>query len=143
MPQTKCWKMRTRQDGQEGRNLILMIGLVFFTTMYSKNKLSTLTRKILFTDTLIYLVEIRGLMLIHLFSLTYSIKSYKYTWLSLFLKLLLICYNPWLVQVIEEANWLTLTRDVPVPSGGYDALVIMGNSFAHLPDSHGDQRDQR
>ena len=24
---------------------------------------------------------------------------------------------------------------------GFDALVCMGNSFAHLPDSHGDQRD--
>jgi len=45
--------------------------------------------------------------------------------------------------VIEEANWLTLTQDVPVPAGGYDALIIMGNSFAHLPDDFGDQRDQR
>jgi len=45
--------------------------------------------------------------------------------------------------VIGEANWLTLDQQVSVPPGGYDALVVMGNSFAHLPDSHGDQRDQR
>eukprot|EP00088_Acartia_fossae_P039514 TRINITY_DN4113_c0_g1_i1.p1 TRINITY_DN4113_c0_g1~~TRINITY_DN4113_c0_g1_i1.p1 ORF type:complete len:292 (+),score=94.10 TRINITY_DN4113_c0_g1_i1:68-943(+) len=45
--------------------------------------------------------------------------------------------------VIEEANWLTLDQQVPVPAGGYDALIVMGNSFAHLPDDHGDQRDQR
>jgi len=45
---------------------------------------------------------------------------------------------------IEEANWLTLPEDIPkVPSGGFDAVVCMGNSFAHLPDFHGDQRDQK
>jgi len=44
--------------------------------------------------------------------------------------------------VIEEANWLSLLEDVEMPPGGFDALVCMGNSFAHLPDFHGDQRDQ-
>jgi len=44
---------------------------------------------------------------------------------------------------IEEANWLTLDRDINAPKGGFDALICMGNSFAHLPDFHGDQRDQR
>merc|ERR1711962_569169 len=44
--------------------------------------------------------------------------------------------------VIEEANWLSLLDDVEMPPGGFDALVCMGNSFAHLPDFHGDQRDQ-
>jgi len=43
--------------------------------------------------------------------------------------------------VIEEGNWLTLPEDVQAPAGGFDALVVMGNSFAHLPDFHGDERD--
>ena len=28
-----------------------------------------------------------------------------------------------------------------VPEEGYDAIICMGNSFAHLPDYHGDNRD--
>ena len=49
------------------------------------------------------------------------------------------------VSVIEEANWLSLDEDIEVPrsSAGFDALICMGNSFAHLPDFHGDQREQR
>lgn len=45
--------------------------------------------------------------------------------------------------VIEEANWLTLEDDMDdsVPEEGYDAIICMGNSFAHLPDYHGDNRD--
>ena len=42
--------------------------------------------------------------------------------------------------VIEEANWLTLDTEVVPPVGGFDALICMGNSFAHLPDEFGDQR---
>ena len=30
-----------------------------------------------------------------------------------------------------------------VPEGGFDAIIAMGNSFAHLPDFSGDQRDQQ
>ena len=46
--------------------------------------------------------------------------------------------------MIEEANWLTLTEDISPPdSEGFDAIVCMGNSFAHLPDFYGDQRDQQ
>lgn len=47
--------------------------------------------------------------------------------------------------VIEEANWLSLVDDLRdvVPTGGFDAVVCLGNSFAHLPDWHGDQRDHR
>jgi len=75
--------------------------------------------------------------------------------------------------VIEESNWLSLAEDlessgilrssghtngnVPRPcvnavglhgdhvpiDGGFDALMCLGNSFAHLPDFVGDQRDQR
>jgi len=49
--------------------------------------------------------------------------------------------------VIEEANWLTLPDDIVKPvSGdggdgpsGFDALINLGNSFAHLPDFSGDQ----
>ena len=47
--------------------------------------------------------------------------------------------------VIEEANWMSLVKDLRavVPEGGFDAVVCLGNSFAHLPDWHGDQRDHR
>lgn len=46
--------------------------------------------------------------------------------------------------VIEEANWLTLHDDIhEVPEGGYDAIICMGNSFAHLPDFHGDQKEHQ
>ena len=45
--------------------------------------------------------------------------------------------------VIEEANWLTLQDDIVSPPGGFDAVICMGNSFAHLPDFHGDQRDHK
>ncbi|XP_005996721.1 glycine N-methyltransferase [Latimeria chalumnae] len=45
--------------------------------------------------------------------------------------------------VIEEANWLTLMRDVPKPKDGFDAVICLGNSFAHLPDFKGDQSDQK
>lgn len=39
--------------------------------------------------------------------------------------------------VIEEANWLTLPEDIPKPGGGFDAVICLGNSFAHLPDFKG------
>ncbi|XP_040190265.1 glycine N-methyltransferase [Rana temporaria] len=45
--------------------------------------------------------------------------------------------------VIEEGNWLTLDRDVTPPGRGFDAVICLGNSFAHLPDFKGDQSDQR
>lgn len=45
--------------------------------------------------------------------------------------------------VIEEANWMTLEHDIVKPPGGFDAVLCMGNSFAHLPDFHGDQRDHK
>jgi len=41
--------------------------------------------------------------------------------------------------VIEEANWLTLPDDIYKPGDGYDAVLCLGNSFAHLPDFDGDQ----
>ncbi|KAJ7991319.1 hypothetical protein DPEC_G00296090 [Dallia pectoralis] len=44
---------------------------------------------------------------------------------------------------IEEANWLTLTDDVQKPGEGFDAVICLGNSFAHLPDFKGDQSDQK
>ena len=47
-------------------------------------------------------------------------------------------------SVIYEANWLNLMEDIEeVPEGGFDAIIAMGNSFAHLPDFSGDQRDQQ
>lgn len=49
--------------------------------------------------------------------------------------------------VIEEANWLTLQDDLEdvkeCPEKGFDAVVCLGNSFAHLLDFDGDQRGQR
>jgi glycine N-methyltransferase len=39
--------------------------------------------------------------------------------------------------VIEEANWLTLTDDIPGQT--FDAVICLGNSFAHMPDTTGDQ----
>jgi len=42
--------------------------------------------------------------------------------------------------VIEEGNWLNLEEsEVEPPKGGFDALICMGNSFAHLPDFDGQQ----
>lgn len=46
--------------------------------------------------------------------------------------------------VIEEANWLTLSKDISHLIGdGFDAVICLGNSFAHMPDSYGDQREQK
>ncbi|XP_043252111.1 glycine N-methyltransferase [Colletes gigas] len=46
--------------------------------------------------------------------------------------------------VIEEANWLTLPNDIRnLIGGGFDAVICLGNSFAHMPDTFGDQREQR
>ncbi|TSM77402.1 Glycine N-methyltransferase [Bagarius yarrelli] len=45
--------------------------------------------------------------------------------------------------VIEEANWLSLVDEVPKPGDGFDAVICLGNSFAHLPDFKGDQSDQK
>lgn len=42
-----------------------------------------------------------------------------------------------LSAVIEEANWLTLPEDVQKPGDGFDAVICLGNSFAHLPDFKG------
>lgn len=45
--------------------------------------------------------------------------------------------------IIEEANWLTLPEDIQKPGDGFDAVVCLGNSFAHLPDFKGDQSDHK
>lgn len=39
--------------------------------------------------------------------------------------------------MIEEANWLTLPEDIQKPGDGFDAVICLGNSFAHLPDFKG------
>ncbi|XP_071542525.1 glycine N-methyltransferase isoform X1 [Panulirus ornatus] len=44
--------------------------------------------------------------------------------------------------VIEEANWLTLTEDIE-GMDSFDAVVCLGNSFAHLPDISGDQSEHK
>ncbi|KAJ7374428.1 hypothetical protein OS493_007534 [Desmophyllum pertusum] len=46
--------------------------------------------------------------------------------------------------VIEEGNWLALQEaNIEVPSQGFDAVICLGNSFAHLPDFHGDLSNQK
>jgi len=46
--------------------------------------------------------------------------------------------------VIEEANWLTLFNDIShLIEEGFDAVICLGNSFAHMPDTFDDQREQR
>uniref|UniRef100_A0A1B0GJU0 Glycine N-methyltransferase n=1 Tax=Lutzomyia longipalpis TaxID=7200 RepID=A0A1B0GJU0_LUTLO len=47
-------------------------------------------------------------------------------------------------ELIEEANWLTVAQDLGHLIGdGFDAVICLGNSFAHMTDSYGDQRDQK
>lgn len=42
--------------------------------------------------------------------------------------------------VIEEGNWLSLKEaNIEIPNDGFDAIICMGNSFAHLPDFDGNQ----
>lgn len=46
--------------------------------------------------------------------------------------------------VIEEANWLTIYDDIKHLIGeGFDAVICLGNSFAHMLDAFGDQREQK
>ena len=48
--------------------------------------------------------------------------------------------------MIEEANWLDLAENhgnASFPEGGFDAVICLGNSFAHLPDVTGDQENHR
>eukprot|EP00112_Aurelia_sp_Birch-Aquarium-sp1_P020212 Seg5158.3 transcript_id=Seg5158.3/GoldUCD/mRNA.D3Y31 product="Glycine N-methyltransferase" protein_id=Seg5158.3/GoldUCD/D3Y31 len=43
--------------------------------------------------------------------------------------------------VIEEGNWLHLKEaDVEIPEGGFDCIICLGNSFAHLPDFDGENK---
>lgn len=46
--------------------------------------------------------------------------------------------------IIEEANWLTLYDDIEdIVGNGFDAVICLGNSFAHMLDNFGDQREQK
>ncbi|KAJ8919268.1 hypothetical protein NQ315_003852 [Exocentrus adspersus] len=46
--------------------------------------------------------------------------------------------------IIEEANWLTLYDDIKdLVGNGFDAVICLGNSFAHMLDNFGDQREQK
>lgn len=45
--------------------------------------------------------------------------------------------------VVEEANWLALDSKLDFLKDGFDAVICLGNSFAHLPDFEGDLRNQR
>ncbi|XP_072024500.1 glycine N-methyltransferase-like [Amphiura filiformis] len=44
---------------------------------------------------------------------------------------------------IDVANWLTLDGDISKPGDGFDAIICIGNSFAHLPDFDGTQSSHR
>lgn len=47
------------------------------------------------------------------------------------------------MTVIEEGNWLHLKEsEVDIPGDGFDCIICLGNSFAHLPDFDGDNRSQ-
>lgn len=47
-------------------------------------------------------------------------------------------------SVIEEGNWLSLSdADFDTPDDGFDAIICLGNSFAHLPNFSGDLSTQR
>ena len=49
-----------------------------------------------------------------------------------------------LLTVIEEGNWLALhDAAIDVPPQGFDAVICLGNSFAHLPDFQGDLSNQK
>ena len=55
-------------------------------------------------------------------------------------------YTPHMcVAVIEEGNWLSLVDDVKRFNAGarFDAVLCLGNSFAHLPDFEGNLTNQR
>jgi len=59
-----------------------------------------------------------------------------------FLINILIIYQS--LTVIEEANWLTLYDDIKDHiQDGFDAVICLGNSFAHLMDGFGDQREHK
>ena len=48
--------------------------------------------------------------------------------------------------MVDEANWLTLSddlSDIGIKPASFDAVVCLGNSFAHLPDFEGDQSQQK
>lgn len=49
--------------------------------------------------------------------------------------------------IIEEGNWLTLVEDLAhvkgIPNNGFDAVICLGNSFAHMPDFAGDLSNQK
>jgi len=57
--------------------------------------------------------------------------------------IILKCASPY-STVIEEANWLTLLDDIAEIFGeGFDAVICLGNSFSHMPDTSGDRQNQR
>lgn len=56
----------------------------------------------------------------------------------------MIQYISFHISVIEEANWVTLYDDLEdIVGNGFDAVICLGNSFAHLLDNYGDQREQK
>ena len=64
-----------------------------------------------------------------------------------FLKTMLVLHIKssciYIFPVVEEANWLNLDSESDFLKGGFDPVICLGNSFAHLPDFEGDLRNQR
>lgn len=77
----------------------------------------------------------------HNFTLIFAVSLTLYSCLTLTTRSL---FSPGLRAVIEEANWLTLYDDIEHLIGdGFDAVICLGNSFAHMLDNYGDQREQK
>lgn len=56
----------------------------------------------------------------------------------------LLTSNFILYIVIEEANWLSLYDDIKdIVKDGFDAVLCLGNSFAHLMDSSPEQLEHK
>ena len=77
-----------------------------------------------------------------------------YCWLSEFdcqyrvsnyvIILFIVTVAGFILTAIEEGNWLALHEAaIDVPPQGFDAVICLGNSFAHLPDFHGDLSNQK
>ncbi|XP_037072019.1 glycine N-methyltransferase-like [Pollicipes pollicipes] len=72
-------------------------------------------------------------------SCDFSDKMLKTAWQTRWNRRKEAAFDSW---EIFEANWLTLPRDLDT-GRQYDAVICLGNSFAHLPDLTGNQDSHR
>lgn len=113
MPATKCSSMHWRRDGIEEKNQLLTSGVWHFS--FCSFCIHTIVFSVVFKVCIIR-------------SHPCSVPQVTSSW-----------YFPlfFLFAVIEEANWLMLQEDIQKPGDGFDAVICLGNSFAHLPDFKG------